>query len=69
MQPRTKNIAKGAARELKGRFNEAAGKLTGKPSLKVKGRIQKAAGRAQRKLGEAQRDLDKEREREESLEG
>ncbi len=62
MRPRTRNITKGAGREIKGKVKEATGRLTGNRRLKVKGRLQSAAGRAQRKLGEVQRDFDKERE-------
>jgi len=62
MKPRTKNITKGAAREVKGKLKEAAGRLTGKKRLEAKGLLESTAGHAQRKLGEAQRDLAKQSE-------
>jgi uncharacterized protein YjbJ (UPF0337 family) len=63
MKPSTRNIAKGAGREIKGKVKEAAGRITGNTRLRAKGQLQSAAGRVQRKMGEAQRDLDKELEK------
>jgi len=63
MKPSTRNITKGAGREIKGKVKEAAGRITGNTRLTVKGRLQSAAGRVQRKMGEAQRDLDKDLEK------
>ena len=63
MKPSTRNQAKGAAREIKGKAKEAVGRLTGNTRLKVKGRVQAAAGRFQRKLGNVERDLDKDLKR------
>jgi uncharacterized protein YjbJ (UPF0337 family) len=62
MKPRTRNIAKGTGREIKGRIKEAAGALTGNKRLKLEGKLQGAAGRAQRKLGKAQKDFEKDTE-------
>ncbi len=59
MKPRTKNITKGAGREVKGRVKEAAGALTGNRRLKAKGRAEGALGHAQRKVGEVERDFEK----------
>ena len=53
MKPRSKNIIKGAAREVKGKVKESAGRLTGKRGLQAEGWLEKEAGHAQRKLGEA----------------
>ncbi len=59
MRRTTRNVTRGAGRELKGSVKEAAGRVAGKPGLRIKGRLEKAAGRAQRKLGETERDLEK----------
>ena len=64
MKPSTKNITKGAGREIKGKVNEAAGDLTGKTRLKAKGKLQGAAGHAQRKFGEAEQDAERDMEKE-----
>jgi uncharacterized protein YjbJ (UPF0337 family) len=63
MKPSTRNQAKGAVREIKGKAKEAVGRLTGNTRLKVKGRVQAAAGRVQRKLGKAESNLDKDLKR------
>ena len=63
MKPSTRNITKGAGRELKGGLKEVAGKVTRNTRLKVTGKIQKTVGRAQRKLGQAERDAEKDRDR------
>lgn len=63
MKPRTKNIVKGAGREVKGKVKEAAGAVTGNDRLKIKGKIEGAVGHAQRKVGEAERDFDREASR------
>ena len=59
MKPSTRNQTKGAAREIKGKLKEAAGKLTGNNRLKTEGKLQSGAGRLQRKLGQAESDFDK----------
>lgn len=59
MKPSTRNITKGAGREIKGTVKEAAGKLTGNRRLQAEGKLQSGAGRLQRKLGEAEHDLEK----------
>jgi uncharacterized protein YjbJ (UPF0337 family) len=64
MKPRTRNIAKGTGREIKGRIKEAAGALTGNKRLKAEGKLQGAAGRAQKKLGKAEKELEEDLERE-----
>ena len=63
MQPSTRNRSKGTARLIKGRVKETAGRLSGNPRLKARGRFQAAAGKFQRKLGQAEREVEKDLER------
>jgi uncharacterized protein YjbJ (UPF0337 family) len=63
MKPSTRNITKGAGREVKGGLKEAGGRITRNTRMKVGGKIQKTAGRAQRKLGQAERDAEKDLDR------
>jgi len=58
MKPSTKNRAKGAATEAKGRMKAAVGKATRSQRLRAKGNVEAVKGRAQRKVGQAQRDLE-----------
>jgi uncharacterized protein YjbJ (UPF0337 family) len=67
MKSKIRNVLKGAGREVKGKVNEAAGRISGKPGLRAKGRLQQAGGRVQRKFGEAQHEIEKEDERQRTL--
>ena len=48
---------KGKAQQFKGAAKEAAGTVTGNPSLKREGKIDKASGKIQEGFGKAKDDL------------
>ena len=51
MRESTRDKREGKLRELKGSVKKGAGELTGSPSLKVEGQIEKSIGKLQQKRG------------------
>lgn len=54
-----KNQAKGAAKEVGGKVQNAVGGLTGDTTEQVKGKANELEGKAQRKVGEAETRVDR----------
>jgi len=48
-----KDHVKGVAQKMKGKVNEAMGKVTGRPSRELKGDVEQAAGQARKDVGDA----------------
>jgi uncharacterized protein YjbJ (UPF0337 family) len=48
-----KEQVKGVAQKMKGKFNEAMGKVTGRPARELKGDVEQAAGQARKDVGDA----------------
>lgn len=48
-----KDQVKGVAQKMRGKVNEAMGKVTGRPSRELKGDVQHAAGEARKDVGDA----------------
>jgi len=59
MKSSTKDKAKGAFHEAKGKAKEMAGKITDNPKLEVKGKAEKMAGKVQKKIGQVKEVLGK----------
>jgi uncharacterized protein YjbJ (UPF0337 family) len=49
------DIGAGRAKQARGKANDIAGAITGRPGQQLKGKIQKAAGKLQTKLGKKSR--------------
>ncbi len=56
-----KDQVKGRIKGAEGAAKEVAGKISGKDSLELKGKLQKAAGKAQAGFGDAKNDLGKDK--------
>ncbi len=54
------NTVEGKVKDIKGRFKDAAGGLTGDVGLQAEGKIDRLKGKIQEKVGEAQQDIAKE---------
>lgn len=54
-----KDQIEGRAGKVKGTVKEVAGKVTGKDSLKLKGKLQKAVGKVQAAYGDFKDDVEK----------
>ena len=52
------NQVKGAAKQVKGRIQNAVGGITGDTSQQIKGKAKELEGKVQSKIGDAQRDQD-----------
>jgi uncharacterized protein YjbJ (UPF0337 family) len=52
-----KDQVKGRIREAEGSINETAGKIAGKESLELKGKLQKVAGKTQAGYGDIKSDI------------
>ncbi|MGF6937060.1 uncharacterized protein YjbJ (UPF0337 family) [Paraburkholderia sp. UCT70] len=48
-----KDQVKGVAQKMKGKVNEAMGKVTGRPARELKGDVEQAAGQARKDVGDA----------------
>jgi uncharacterized protein YjbJ (UPF0337 family) len=59
MKSSTKDKAKGAFHEAKGKTREMTGKITDNPKLEAKGKAEKIAGKVQEKVGQVKKDLGK----------
>jgi uncharacterized protein YjbJ (UPF0337 family) len=55
------NSIKGRARNLMGRFKDAAGSLTGDRSLEAEGKLDRAEGAVRENVGDVQRRIGEER--------
>ena len=56
-----KHQVKGAAKEVAGKLQQKAGKVTGSASQQAKGLAKELSGKAQRGFGDAQNDAEKAR--------
>jgi uncharacterized protein YjbJ (UPF0337 family) len=54
-----KDQVKGRVEEAKGKVNEVTGKLVGNEKLEAKGKVQKIVGEAQAKFGDLKKDAKK----------
>lgn len=54
-----KDQVKGKARAAKGTVKETVGELTGNPTLKYKGKVEKIAGKTQARVGDAKESMNK----------
>ncbi len=52
MKSSTTDKVEGAARQLKGKAKEVAGRIIGDPNLEDRGTVEKTAGKVQRKVGD-----------------
>jgi uncharacterized protein YjbJ (UPF0337 family) len=52
-----KDQVKGRVNEAKGKIKEVAGKLVGNKTLEAKGKVQKIVGEAQAKFGDIKQDV------------
>ncbi len=57
MKPSTKNKAKGALHEVKGKVKEKIGRATNNPDLEVEGQVEQIRGKVQKKIGQVEKDL------------
>jgi uncharacterized protein YjbJ (UPF0337 family) len=55
----TKNESKGAAKDIKGRMKEGAGRAMNRPDIQDEGTADRAEGKVQKKVGQIQRVFDK----------
>jgi len=56
-----KDQVKGRIKEAKGSAKEVAGKVSGKESLELKGKLQKAGGKVQAGYGDIKNDIKKDK--------
>jgi uncharacterized protein YjbJ (UPF0337 family) len=57
MEPKmNKDQAKGVGQQIKGKVNEAVGKVTNNPGKELKGDLQQGAGKVQKAYGDAKED-------------
>jgi uncharacterized protein YjbJ (UPF0337 family) len=54
-----KDKIKGAGKEIEGKIEEGAGKLTGDADVEAKGKVKQVEGKVQKKVGEVKDDLRK----------
>jgi uncharacterized protein YjbJ (UPF0337 family) len=59
MKPSTKDTAKGAFHEVKGKVKEKVGRATNNPDLEAKGQIERIGGKIQKKIGQVKKVLGK----------
>jgi uncharacterized protein YjbJ (UPF0337 family) len=55
MTPSRKDEITGTIHQVKGAVKEMMGKLTNRPALEAKGKVEGAAGRAQKKVGQVKK--------------
>jgi uncharacterized protein YjbJ (UPF0337 family) len=59
MKPSTKDTAKGAFHEVKGKVKEKVGRATNNPDLEAEGQIERIGGKIQKKIGQVKKVLGK----------
>ena len=59
MKPSTKDKAKGAFHEVKGKVKEKVGRATNNPDLEAEGQVEKIGGKLQKKIGQVKKVLGK----------
>jgi uncharacterized protein YjbJ (UPF0337 family) len=57
MKPSTKDKAKGAFHEVKGKVKEKVGRATNNPDLEAEGQVEKIRGKLQKKIGQVKKVL------------
>jgi uncharacterized protein YjbJ (UPF0337 family) len=55
----TKNTARGAIHEVKGKVKETVGRSTGNRRLEVEGQVEKIGGKVQKKIAQVEKALGK----------
>lgn len=57
MKPSSRDEVAGTIHGVKGAVKEKVGKLTNKPELEAKGKVEKVAGRVQKRIGQVKKVL------------